>query len=134
MTLFFDRSLAKRLPRALRLLGLTVITHDTHFDAKTKDEVWLQRAGKEGWFVITADEHIRHNESEWRALADHDVGCFILVGAGELKRWDTARMIARNWERIEDISQNRPRPFLCSLYSRGTPKFRELPARSTMAE
>jgi hypothetical protein len=132
MILFFDRNMGKSIPDALHLLDLPVKKHDEHFGPTTTDEEWLAKVGEEGWLAITRDERIRWNQSERRALADHRVGCFVLVGAAKLPRWDSVRIIARNWDRIQELSTAEERPFLCELHLRRPPKRVDLaPRRGT---
>lgn len=55
LTFFVDRSLGrKRLVEAIRQSGLDAVAHDDLFAADAPDEVWLQRAGLEGWIVLTS--------------------------------------------------------------------------------
>jgi PIN domain-containing protein len=67
-TVFFDRTCGKKLPQALKLLGLPVEGHADHFADDVQDDVWLAVVGERGWFVVTNDKNIRRNEAELHAL------------------------------------------------------------------
>lgn len=116
MTLFFDRNLAKKVPEALALLGLSVEKHDDHFSSTTTDEELLRALGARQWVMVTDDEKLTRNRSALAALSDHRAKCFILAGAGHRPRWYAVRIIARNWERIEELVANEAPPFLYKLY------------------
>jgi hypothetical protein len=128
MTLFFDRSLARRISDALALLGLDVVKHDDRFSPSATDEEWLHMVGKQGWVAVTRDERPWWNSSALNALVDHHVGCIILAGAGSRPRWYAVRVLARNWDTIEDLMDSAQRPFLCRLRLRQPVEFRQLPA------
>ncbi|HEX3550880.1 MAG TPA: hypothetical protein VHT53_10915 [Candidatus Elarobacter sp.] len=67
---FVDRSLgSKKIPDAIRALGIRVEIHDDHFSRDEDDTVWLSYCGANGWIVLTKDERIRRDPSEIRAVA-----------------------------------------------------------------
>ncbi len=117
-TVFFDRTCGKKLPQALKLLGLAVEYHAEHFEDTTHDDVWLAAVGGRGWFVITNDKNIRYRESERQALISHGVGCFAL-GGGSRTRWQQATILARAWDRIEEAMANTSRPFIYTIHADG---------------
>jgi uncharacterized protein with PIN domain len=80
VTFFVDRSLGRRrLVEAIREAGYDSIAHDDHFAPDALDEVWLQRAGAEGWVVLTKDQRIRYREIERTALVRSGVRAFVFV-------------------------------------------------------
>ena len=112
MTIFFDRNVGRRLPEALRLLGLDVAWHDERgFGPKTPDEEWLLQAGANQWTVVTHDARFIHNESEKRALVEARVRCFVLSG-GSADRWSKVRALAYSWDRIQEIQATQAPPFI----------------------
>lgn len=124
--LFFDRSLGRSLPDALALLRLPVRKHDSYFGEQTKDEEWLDHVGQQGWVALTCDD-LTKNQMALAAIADHSVGCFILCDTGSQPRWHAARVIARNWDLIERLMAEEPRPFLYRLHLRRSAERVELP-------
>lgn len=117
-TVFFDRTCGKKLPQALKLLGLDVEMHAEHFRHDEQDDVWLAHVGARGWAVVTNDKNIRTNEAERAALLAHGVGCFVL-GSGSRTRWEQMRILARAWDRIQQIADTQPRPFIYRIHADG---------------
>ena len=118
MNFFFDRNMGRSIPKAFRMLGLPVTYHDQLFHEKTRDDEWLAHVGNEGWIVVSHDTRFLQNESEKRALIDHNVGCFILVGGG-LTKWAKAKILVRAWPRIERAVRSEPPPFVYKIYLNG---------------
>jgi hypothetical protein len=116
MTLFFDRNVGRAVPKALELLRLSVEYHDRHFGPRTKDDHWLAAIGDKGWVAVTCDERLRYNQSHLRALIGHKVGCFLICGAGSRPRWHMVRILAANWDEIEEICATEVAPYLYRLY------------------
>jgi hypothetical protein len=92
---FVDRSLGRYLvPDGLRQAGFDVHTMTSVYgpgaEERVADEVWLERAGREGWVVLTKDERIRRNAPELSAVEEHRVKVFYL-SAGSLTRAPAAR-------------------------------------------
>jgi hypothetical protein len=116
-TVFFDRTCGKKLPQALKLLGLAVEYHAEHFEHNTHDDVWLAAAGVRGWFVITNDKNIRYRESERQALISHGVGCFAL-GGGSRTRWQQRHPRAGVGSHRRSDGQY-ARPFIYTIHADG---------------
>lgn len=113
VTLFFDRSVGRRLPEALRLLRLPVGIqyHQEHFAQDAPDDVWLLEVGAWGWFIVGQDWSYHMNESELSAIKQYNIGCFYLWGAKE-PMWNTMRCFARAYDRIIIAATTQPRPFI----------------------
>jgi hypothetical protein len=111
VTFFFYRNFGRKVPEALRLLGLDVVWHDEQGLAPhTTDEEWLAIAGSAGWIVVTHDIHISSNLAERQALADAGVGCFVLAG-GKVAKWEKVRTLASAWPQL--LSKlTPPRPYI----------------------
>jgi len=125
MTLFFDRSMGRKIPQALQLLGVDAIAHDDRFGPRTPDDVWLAAAGQRGWTVVTKDDRIRFNQAERVALVTYRVGCFVLLRRNAT-RWQLTQIRARAWDEIETIGSAEPRPFLYAIYADGSVNRRSL--------
>lgn len=120
MILFIDRSLGKGIGRALRQVKrfpATVLLHDDHFPPRTDDDVWLARAGEEGWLAIGQDYRHHVMEVEKAAIKTHGVGMFYLWGA-HATQWEQFRVFAKAWDRIEEASQ-RSGPFIYRINRSG---------------
>ncbi len=130
MTFFFDRSVGRTVPEALKLLGADVIKLDDLFAPQTPDDQWLHAAAQNGWTIITKDKRIRFNEAERRAIEDARVGCFVLLNP-KLTRWTMAKLLMQVWDRLEEIAASEPRPFIFGLRADGSVRrmrFRQRPA------
>lgn len=98
------------------------------FPLDTKDSVWLQVAGEQGWLVITHDKKIRTRPGERRAIMEHGVGCFILAYRQNLKKPEIAEMVLSALEDMEELFERTPRPFIYTVSKDG--EFREYVRRS----
>jgi hypothetical protein len=119
VTFFFDRSVGRKVPEALKLLGADVVKHDDFFGQRTLDDQWLVAAAQNGWTVITKDKRIRFNEAERRAIWDARVGCFVLLSP-KLNRWTMAQLLLKVWEQLEEIAAREPRPFVYGVHADGS--------------
>jgi hypothetical protein len=78
--------------------------------------VWLTEVGRRGWIVFTYDKRIRFNQSERQALVSYQVGCFVLT-SGNRTKWGQMRIVAKAWDRIEEVIANTARPFIYSVHA-----------------
>ncbi len=92
--------------------------HQQHFAQGALDDEWLPLVGAWGWTVIGQDHSYHKNESETAALKHYSMGCFYLWGA-EAKRWDTMRLFARTYDKIELAAETTTRPFLYYVLKNG---------------
>ncbi|HEY2323667.1 MAG TPA: hypothetical protein VGJ82_12475, partial [Thermoanaerobaculia bacterium] len=81
LVFFVDRSMGRQIAVALSEAGVKTITHDSVFQEQdTPDDVWLARAGSEGWIVLTKDKLIRRRPLERQALIASGVRAFVFTG------------------------------------------------------
>ena len=69
-----------------------------------EDAEWLQRAGEEGWIVITKDKRIRRRPAELDAIATHGVRAFVISSA-DLTGVEQARRVVAHRGAIEEIAR-----------------------------
>ena len=118
MIFFFDRNIGKKVPRALKILGLAVEWHDDHFPQDCPDDQWMPSVAANGWTVIGHDKKFHQNQAELWAVKQHALGCFYLWGAQALK-WEKVRVFARAYDKIvAAITTDRP-PFVYRVDRRG---------------
>jgi hypothetical protein len=118
-TLFLDASQGGRIAaEALRARGATVVTHAELFAEATQDDVWLQEAGRQDWFVLSKDTRIRYRQNEIQALHRHHVGAFVLA-SGNLTGAEMAEAVTRALPRIYRIARRTPRPFVARVTRSG---------------
>lgn len=122
VTLFLDESLdATTVVAALRAAGATVVRLTDHFEKGTEDRLWLERAGAEGWVVLTRDKRIRYRELELRALRAARVRAFVFTG-GNVGMKDTAELLAQALPSIERIARSEPGPCIYHIGKAGKPR------------
>lgn len=118
MTFFVDRSLGSRqVPEALRSAGHEVVAHDELFAPDTDDEVWLRRAGEEGWIVLMKDDRIRYRRREREALRAAGVQAFVLTNAN-LKGHDQAALFVAHAAQITTWVRSNSGPAIVGVYRR----------------
>ena len=112
-TLFFDRSVGKKIPESLRLvrLPITVKYHDECFAQDAADDAWLPIVGTETWTVIGQDKSYHRRSSEKLAIVKYNVGVFYLWGA-QARSWEQLRCFMNAYEDIVAILNSVARPFL----------------------
>lgn len=116
-----DRSLGRYLlPNALKALGHTTFTlADIYGESKAQsveDEVWIARAGKEGWVVLTKDDAIRRRPAELEAFVAAKLRVFCLTTANLNGAAQTARFVD-NINRIVQRARSRG-PYIYGVYER----------------
>lgn len=111
---FTDRDLGKLFPAVLRDAGLTVERHADHFSPTTPDEEWLAETARRGWVAITHDRRIRYKPNELEAVAYHNVGLLVVIGAAP--HGDLARSFVVTAPRIISFIEVQQRPFIAKVY------------------
>jgi uncharacterized protein with PIN domain len=119
--LLVDRSLGRhQLPEALRALGYVVWTLADVYGEKRaqeiKDQEWIERAGQEGWVVLTKDDRIRYRRVEREAFVSAKLRVFCLTTAKLGGEEQTARFVS-NISRIAQRSR-KSGPFIYGVYEK----------------
>ena len=112
-TLFFDRSVGRRLPEFLMMLNIPIGIefHQKYFAPDEKDDVWLPRVGQNGWIVIGQDWSYHKNLAEISAIKQYNIGVFYLWGS-ESPMWEQLFCFVRAYPRILAAIDETPRPFI----------------------
>lgn len=111
--------MGRRLAAALIEAGASAITHDSVFpEQDTLDEIWLTRAGVEGWVVITKDKLIRKRPIEREALFASGVRAFVFSG-GNLSGVEMAESIIGALPRMLRLIAKTPAPFIARITGSG---------------
>jgi hypothetical protein len=114
-----DASLGqKSVVEGLRTAGLNIVAHDDIFAQGTADEVWLTRAGAEGWVVLTRDTRIRHRPNELAAFLNAGVRGFVLT-AKALTGTEEAAAFVRASSRMSKMVRKEQAPFLAAVTRAG---------------
>jgi predicted nuclease of predicted toxin-antitoxin system len=118
-TFFIDRCLgSKRIAQVLRDAGLTVATHEEHFEPDALDVDWLPDVGDRGWVVLTKDANISKNQLERMAVTRSEVRMFILASQN-LSGAEMAEIFQRVAVTLQSFSRNHPEPFIAKVYKDG---------------
>lgn len=121
ISLFLDESLdSDSVAAALRKAGALVERLTDHFPKGTADEVWLERAGTEGWIVLTRDKRIRYRKLERLAMKIAGVRAFVFTG-GNVTIQDTGEILARALSSIRRICAIQVGPFVYHIGRSGKP-------------
>jgi hypothetical protein len=111
--------MGRRLAAALIEAGAHAITHDSVFpEQDTRDEVWLARAGAQGWVVITKDKPTRKRPIAREAMLAAGVRTFIFSG-GELNGVEMAASIVAALPRMRRMIAKTPPPFIARITASG---------------
>ena len=121
LTFFLDESLdSSTVATALSDAGARVERSTLHFPRGTQDEVWLAKAGQNGWVVLTRDQRIRYRQLERLALEAAKVRAFVFTG-GNVTSKDTGAILAGALDRMASIARADPGPFIYHIGRSGKP-------------
>ena len=78
---FTDADLSDKLfHQVLAEAGVRFERHDDHFAEGASDLDWLQKAGENGWIVLSHNKKIRETSGETERLMEAGVRAFMLMG------------------------------------------------------
>ena len=119
LTLFFDATLGRRVPRALRLAGPRDIGyeylhewyHRSEEDPRDiEDRRWLALVGERGWLALTQDRRILTNRDERRTLEHANAGV-VLLQPGDALNHELLEFVVCESDWLRRIHATTPRPF-----------------------
>lgn len=113
--IFVDGSMPRSVADELKAIGKDAKAKVELFKDGTKDPVWLQRVGENGWLAITRDEYIRFRPGEKQAIIDHNVGCFIFTYRNSLKKAEIVELVLKHIEKMEEAFATTSRPFIYTV-------------------
>lgn len=112
--------MAHKIPIALSLLGIDVEIHDNYFNERTSDDEWLERCAKSNWIALSFDRlRLLNGVAGRQAIVDHGARRFVFNVASK-NAWERLRLIAKVWDRIEELSYGFPPPFLFQINRDGS--------------
>lgn len=118
MILYCDEDVGTKVPRALKLVGLRVISAVSRGMTSEPDIQWLIRVGKKGWLGLSCNKNILNVPEENDAIISNNVGIIFLT-SGNLHPKDKLFLILRKWEWMEKIDSTENKPFAFYLYPNG---------------
>ncbi len=116
---FTDANLGRHIvPDALRAAGEQVRVHDEEFEQGTADRVWLDRAGVEGWAVLTKDSKIRYRSNETEVIFAAKVRAFVLVSSN-LPGSEMATIFVQALPSMKRLCARQIAPFIAHVHRSG---------------
>lgn len=116
MEFFTDRNLGTGIfPRILREAGLVVRLHQDYFPQAEPDPVWVTKAAREGWVIISPDMKISRDILEVEAVMTSGAAMFCMAG-GHYPAEVQARNFLRCLPSVMHVLNTTERPFIAKLY------------------
>jgi hypothetical protein len=129
LTFFFDRTFGTRLPKALSSMKPPVAIkwhQEEGFSIDSPDDEWLGKVGPKKWVVLSQDRKWHRVESELAAIKQHNIRCFYLPCASE-PRWFSLCLIAKIHEKMMELANEEPAPFIFDITKKGKFQMVDLP-------
>jgi predicted nuclease of predicted toxin-antitoxin system len=117
--IFIDRSIPRGAADIVKRARSDCCWLEDLFAHDAAEDVWLARAGDEGWIVLTHDKKVRRRQAEREAIMEHGVGCFIFNYKQDLKKFEIAALILAVLEEIETKFKQTARPFIYTVNKTG---------------
>lgn len=115
---YIDLGLGRTVVEVLRAAGLLVHSETEVFGRRPEgvpDAEWLERAGREGWIVLSKDKRLRHDREQQATMIAHHVKAFVLT-SGNLKAAEQAARFLENVGRIEGAARAQ-RPCIYAVHA-----------------
>jgi PIN like domain len=118
--LFFDEDRGKGVAIALHAVGIPAfyVGPKMPVEKQTPDEVWIPRAGRTGWLVISANKAILQAYAQRELWIEHKVGGVFLT-TNRLNKLTELKLLLRKLDWLERIDREESRPFAFLLSPRG---------------
>ena len=125
-TIFLDENHCnnKAILALLDEVGVPVERHLQHFPPGTRDEVWLQVVGKNGWVLLTTDKRIRYRAAEKMAVEMHSVRMFYF-SKNMMSGAEMAAALRKALPRIRRLYELQLPPFCAAITRSGEVDLRE---------
>jgi len=119
LRLYFDRSIGKAVPSALRAVGVVVAYHAERYPGQPdlSDEAWIEDASRRDEIIIHKDKRIRYRPEEREAFIRARARMFLL--GGNLNRFAMLRTLMLAWPEIQRLSASQSPPFIFRIHSSG---------------
>ena len=119
MILLCDEDIGTRIPRALKLVRLKVVSlADSSFGLHKPDVEWLKAVGQRGWLAFSCNKRMLNVPEERDTIIAEKVGIVFLTSGQEYLQ-QVLRLLLNKWKWLEYIDQTTPRPFAYYIYPYG---------------
>jgi hypothetical protein len=115
LILYCDEDVGTKVPNALKIVGLQVISAVSRRATSEPDIQWLARAGKKGWLGLSCNKDILNVPEEKDSIILNKTG-IVFFTTGDLHPKDKLYLLLRKWKWLEmiDTTMNRPFAFFLS--------------------
>jgi PIN like domain len=119
MNFFFDKSVGKAVPTALRTSGVHLEIHDEVFDPNTSvdDETWIRYATSRDLIIVSRDRNIRRHPAERRAFVESRARMLLL--GGKATRFEMLRVFLLAWPGIVRVVETHAAPWIYFIDENG---------------
>ena len=124
VTFFFDRSIGKAVPEALRAVRVPAVSHDARYRPQhiVPDETWIEEQTALGHVLVTKDKGIRHRDSEKAAIRSAKARLLVLTDK-RATRLRMLRAIMIAWPKMMNIIGTDPTgPWIVTIGAGGARK------------
>ena len=117
LTFFIDKNIDSPLfIDPLRQARIFLERHRDHFIPSEEDDVWIPRVAERDWIIVTADERIRFNPVEKRAIIESKAKVLHLTMGKKPYFPDLAANFLNSYKRIEKTFYTTKPPCVAVLH------------------
>lgn len=119
MILYCDENISPLLPDILREHGYDALSFQSLDWLGRRDVDWLPLVGEiEDALVLSKDRAMLDDTDELEAIVANNVGIVFLTG-GQQTTQSVIQLVIDSWEKLEELHENTPRPFVRFLTTTG---------------
>ena len=118
MILLCDEDIGTKVPRALNLIGYDAFSLVGLGWGGSPDVWWLERAGRNGWLVLSCNKKQLSVPEERNTIMQNGVGVIYLT-TGQEHRPKVLRLLLTKWEALSKLDATEARPFARFLFPNG---------------
>lgn len=119
MIYVFDECVGQLLADFMKKLGEPVEPLTKYVDEGTKDCVWIPKAGRHQWVIVTFDYHIGKRREEVKLYKKHRCRGFAITVKDE-RGVEKARQLLYHWDIIRKTAETVEPPYLFKIPRRGS--------------
>ena len=119
---FLDTCLGNsKIAEAMRAMGISVETHDQHFDKDALDIDWIPQLAEKEWVILTKDEKIGKNALERQVVARTGLRMFTFTSQ-QLSGDEMIKILEKAIIPIQNFIEKNPAPFIAKIHKDGSVK------------
>ena len=122
MKYMMDENTPPQIARGFKKFEKDVSNVKDEFGEGLSDVDLAIRLKNDEWIFITRNYKIRKNKHEIKAFEDNKVSIFFMDVTTQLDMWQMIKLLVKNWEDIEKISESANIPFAYTIQWKSKPK------------